>query len=108
MLSTSDPLFWMIAAGMTLPWGLVVWLGMEAQRQKGIVRDLLAKPFSFWEQRERNRTLLKAVARSNRRFLDVFGPTKPIEPLEDGKVVKFRRPPPFGRSVDVPFKGKVS
>lgn len=92
MLKLSDPLFWMIVVGMTLPWGAVVWLGFSLARAKW-ARDYWREKFNqIIHQQESERALFGD--RTDR-------PSNVIPLAQMGG--KHR-----GAVVDVPFKGKVS
>jgi hypothetical protein len=52
--------------------------------------ELVAKPFAFWEARERNRRMMEAL--SGRVRLDGMSRVPEMPPSDPDKVVQFRRP----------------
>jgi hypothetical protein len=98
MLLLSDPLFWLIVVGMTLPWGVVVWLGFEMERWKSLYR---------WQRDEANYQRTRAVLAESQPapLVDEHGAKVLPFPLHGIEGGKHRRRP--GEIVGVPFKGKV-
>lgn len=67
--------------------GACVYFALQAARWRSNYYELVNKPFSFWETRERNRRMFEALAPKLK--LDAFSKV-PI--YDDDKVVRFRRP----------------
>lgn len=110
MLTPSDPLFWLIAFGLTFPWGVVVWTlfdlakaELRVDELKVDVEDVLKK----WNDAE-----LALLARGPAPMLDAEGAKiLQFEPrlIEGGMSGgKYQRPLTAAAVVDIPFKGPIS
>lgn len=73
--------------------GVAIWLAHRLGKAEARIDDLLNKPLSFWEWRERNRKVMQAAAENMDRLAAMTAKREIIPP--EGDKVKFRRPQPY-------------